>query len=209
MPQIARGRRVGLLGGSFNPAHAGHVHISVNALTRLGLDEVWWLVSPQNPLKASAGMATLAQRMAGARKRARHPRIRVFDLERRLGTRYTVDTLAALRQRFPDIRFVWIAGADLLAELPHWARWPELFARVAVAVFARPAYVLRAMAGKAAKRFAPYRIGTARGRALPVQPTPAWAFFSIRLHPASATAIRAARRISPTGVQEDLDDIQS
>ena len=195
---------MGLLGGSFNPAHAGHRHISVNALARLGLDEVWWLVSPQNPLKSARGMASFAERLAGARAAAKHPRIRVLDIEQGLGTRFTVDTLAALQMRFPDTQFVWIAGADLLTQLPRWARWPEMFERVPIAFFARPSYVLGAMAGKAARRFARYRIGSARGRALPDQPTPAWAFFPMRLHPASASALRAAR--SAAGSQEDSED---
>jgi nicotinate-nucleotide adenylyltransferase len=201
---------VGLLGGSFNPAHDGHRHITVNALARLDLDEVWWLVSPQNPLKASAGMAPLAERLAGARRVARHPRIRVLDIERRLGTRYTADTLAALQERFPDIRFVWLTGADILSELPRWARWTEIFQRVPVAVFARPSYVLRAMAGKAATRFAHSRAGTARERALPYLPPPAWSFLMMKLHPASATALRAARTFpverQPAGHLEDDDN---
>ena len=196
---------MGLLGGSFNPAHSGHRHISLNALARLGLDEVWWLVSPQNPLKPARGMASFAERLAGARATANHhPRIRVVDIEERFGTRFTVDTLAALQTRFPGLRLVWIAGADLLTQLPRWARWTEMFNRVPIAFFARPSYVLRAMAGKAARRFARYRIGSARGRALPDHPTPAWAFFPIRLHPVSASALRAAR--SAAGPQEDFGD---
>jgi len=205
----ARGRRVGLLGGSFNPAHPGHRHISLAALQRLGLDEVWWLVSPQNPLKASAGMAPLADRLAGARAAARHPRIRVLDIERDLGTRYTADTLAALGQRFPGVRFVWLMGADILIELPRWVRWTEIFHRVPVAVFARPTYLLKAMAGRAAKRFAQYRVDPARGRALPDLSPPAWAYFPIRKHRASATAIRAGRQSHGAAMQEDLSDTQS
>ncbi|MBV9833149.1 MAG: nicotinate-nicotinamide nucleotide adenylyltransferase, partial [Alphaproteobacteria bacterium] len=114
-------RRIGLLGGSFNPAHEGHVHISLEALKRLDLDEVWWLVSPQNPLKAANGMASLADRMEGARSvTATHPRLRVTDLERKLGTRYTIDTVRALRRRHPHARFVWLMGADNLRQLPRW-----------------------------------------------------------------------------------------
>ena len=200
---------MGLLGGSFNPAHDGHRHISLEALRRLGLDEVWWLVSPQNPLKERAGMAPLAERLAQARAVARHPRIRVLALERELGTRYTADTLAALRQRFPDIGFVWLMGADILIELPRWVRWTEILGRVPVAIFARPSYLLRAMAGRAAKRFAFHRVDTSLGRALPDLEPPAWAYFPIRLHPASATAIRAARRARAAGSQEDNSDSQS
>ena len=130
--------RVGLLGGSFNPAHGGHLHVSREALKRLDLDEVWWLVAPQNPLKAVRGMAPFDKRLAGAKRLARDPRIRVLDLERRLGTRYTVDTVAALRRLFPKIRFVWLMGADNLAQIRHWQRWTRIFAALPIAVFARP-----------------------------------------------------------------------
>ena len=144
--------RVGLLGGSFNPAHDGHRHISLLALRRLGLDQVWWLVSPQNPLKSTAGMAPLAERMAGARAAARHPAIKVTDIERRLGTRFTADTLVRLRRRFPDLGFVWLMGADNLVQVPKWQRWTEIFTCMPVAVFDRPSYSYAALAGKAATR---------------------------------------------------------
>ena len=162
-------------------------------------------MSPQNPLKSAAGMASLDERLAEARRViGTRARIRAVAIEQDFGTRYTADTLAALQERFPDVKFVWLMGADILTQLPRWARWTEIMERVPVAVFARPSYVLRAMAGKAAKRFAPYRAETARGRALPALKPPAWAFFPIRLHPASATALRAARRSSETGWQEDV-----
>jgi len=185
-------RTVGLLGGSFNPAHDGHRHVSLLALRRLGLDEVWWLVSPQNPLKPVAGMAPLAQRLAAARRIARHPRIRVSDIEQRLGTRYTVDTIGRLQQRFPGVRFVWLMGADNLAQIPHWHRWPEIFARVPVAVFDRGDAAFRALAGPASRRFARYRVRDPR--ALALSRPPAWCFLFIARHPASATAIRAAAK---------------
>ncbi|HUB95702.1 MAG TPA: nicotinate-nucleotide adenylyltransferase [Stellaceae bacterium] len=187
-------RRVGLLGGSFNPAHQGHLHVSLEALARLDLDEVWWLVSPQNPLKAKRGMASFARRTAGAQKLASgHKRIRVLDLEARLGTRFTVDTLAALRRRWPKIRFVWLMGADILAELPRWKRWPELFGRVPVAVFARPIYCAKSLAGKASLRFSRYRAGPRSGRRLASLRPPAWTFLRVRLDPSSGTALRAPR----------------
>jgi len=189
-----RGRRIGLLGGSFNPAHDGHRHISLMALRRLGLDEVWWLVSPQNPLKPARGMAPLATRMADARAVARHPRIRVTDIERTLDTRYTVDTVRALKRRFPEHRFVWLIGADNLRQLPRWKAWTDLFRAIPVAVFARPTYSLKALAGQAAARFAPFRVPESRARRLVRQEPPAWTFLRIRLHPASATTIRAAAK---------------
>jgi len=183
-------RLVGLLGGSFNPAHEGHRDLSIEALKRLGLDEVWWLVSPQNPLKSADGMATLQRRLDRARGVARHPRIRVTDLERRLGTRYTVDTLRALGRRFRGLRFVWLMGADILPQLPRWKNWPEIFQRAAVAVFDRPGYARRGLAGKAAQRF---RRSRRDPRALRSAKPPAWAFVRMRPNPASATAIRARR----------------
>ncbi len=184
-------RRIGLLGGSFNPAHAGHRHISLAALTRLRLDRVWWLVSPQNPLKPVAGMAPLAGRLALARRVAAHPRIVVTDLEARLGTRYTADTLAALTARFPRVRFVWLMGADNLIQLPDWQHWTQIFHTMPIAVFARPAYCLRASGGKAARRFARHRRAERNAGSLADQRPPAWTLFHIPLHPASATALRA------------------
>ena len=118
-----RNRRIGLLGGSFNPAHAGHRYISTEALRRLDLDEVWWLVSPQNPLKSQSGMAPFSQRLSHAASVARHPRIRVSAIEAEMGTRYTADTLAMLVRRFPAARFVWLMGADNLMQIPKWRDW--------------------------------------------------------------------------------------
>ncbi len=184
-------RRIGLLGGSFNPAHGGHLHISLLALRRLDLDEVWWLVSPQNPLKPVKGMAPFAKRLAGAVARAQgHPRIVVSAVEASLGTLYTADTVAALERRFPRTRFVWLMGADNLAQLPRWKRWVELMERVPVAVFDRPQTSLRALAGKAAQRFAHARIPGDAARDLPEMDPPAWTFFHTRLDPRSATEIR-------------------
>ena len=148
-------RRIGLLGGSFNPAHGGHLHISRLALSRLDLDEVWWLVSPQNPLKPAAGMAPFAERLeAAARVAAAERRIRVSDIEARLGSTYTADTLKALRRRFPRARFVWLMGGDNLAQLPYWKRWQDIFRTAPIAVFDRPSTALTALAGIAARRFA-------------------------------------------------------
>lgn len=131
-------RRIGLLGGSFNPAHDGHRHISLYALKMLGLDEVWWMVSPQNPLKPIAGMAPLAERVAAARLVAKHPRIRVTDIERKMGTRYTVDTLTQLKQRFPDTAFTWLMGTDNLLTFHKWRQWERIFALVPVVALDRP-----------------------------------------------------------------------
>ena len=131
--------RIGLLGGSFNPAHAAHRHISLTALKRLGLDQVWWLVTPGNPLKAGAKQPSLESRVAAAREVAHHPRIVVTGFEGARKSPYTVDTLKFLKQRFPGVHFVWLMGADNLAELHHWRDWPALFRLVPIAVFDRPA----------------------------------------------------------------------
>lgn len=193
---------VGLLGGSFNPAHAGHRHISLAALRELGLDEVWWLVTPQNPLKPVAGMAPLAERLASARAVARHLRIRVSGIESRLGTRYTADTLAALIRFFPRARFVWLMGADNLRQIPRWACWTRVFTSVPIAVFPRSPYSLRALGGMAAQRFARARVSQRRARLLPGKKPPAWVFLPLRQHPASSTAIRSSRSMAATPITE-------
>lgn len=186
-----RRRRIGLLGGSFNPAHDGHRHVAQVALTFL--DEVWLLVSPQNPLKPVAGMAPLAERLAEARTvMAGDPRIRVTALEQSLGTRFTIDTLIGLKTRFPRVRFVWLMGADNLVQVARWARWERIFETVPVAILARSPYCQRALAAKAARRLAGFRVKQARG--LADRTPPAWIFLHTRLHPASATAIRARRQ---------------
>ena len=186
-----RRMRVGLLGGSFNPAHEGHLHISAAARRVLGLDQVWWLVSPQNRLKATKGMAPFARRLAAAQAIAAQDPIVVSDIECTLGTVRTADTLAALRRRYPAIAFVWLMGADNLEQFPRWWRWTEIYRRVRVAVFDRSPYSYRALAGAAAQRFAaarrePKRLFTAS--------LPAWSWVPIRRHPASATALRATTK---------------
>ena len=191
-----RHRRIGLLGGSFNPAHRGHLHLSLTALQHLELDEVWWLVSPQNPLKPVIGMAPFAARLNRARQVAGgHKHIRVTDLENRLGkSHYTVDTLKTLRRRFPRLRFVWLMGGDNLAQIQRWERWVEIFRIAPVAVFDRPSYALKALASLAARRFARYRLSPGAARRLAEMQPPAWAFFHTRLDPTSATRIRSERK---------------
>lgn len=141
-------RAIGLLGGSFNPAHGGHRRMSLMALRRLALDEVWWLVSPQNPLKPTQGMAPIKARLQSARLMSRHARIRALTLESEMGTQRTVDTLRALRRRFPHIQFVWLMGADNLMQFHRWAEWRTIARMVPIVVMARPLY-----AGKS--QFAP------------------------------------------------------
>lgn len=192
-------RRVGLLGGSFNPAHEGHRHISREALKRLALDEIWWLVTPGNPLKPARGMAPFAKRFAAADKFARHPRIKVLDLEAQLGTHYTIDTLRELQRRFRRTRFVWLMGADNLSQIRHWKHWKEIFSRIPIAVFARPTYCLRGLAELAAKRYARWRVAPEGARRLAELAPPAWAFLPIRLDASSATEIRSHRAPPRTG----------
>ncbi len=186
-----RKRAVGLLGGSFNPAHEGHVHVSRMAKQALGLDEVWWLVSPQNPLKPISGMAPFRTRMEQAKTlTALIPFIKISDVESKLGTRYTADTVAILQKRLPGLRFVWLIGADNLAQLPRWRGWTRLMRLLPVAVMARPAYSLPALAGKAAKRFERFRTPA---RKLVKATPPAWSFLWLREHPASASKIRTSQ----------------
>lgn len=186
-----RGRRVGLLGGSFNPAHSGHRHISLMALKRLKLDEVWWLVSPQNPLKSPAGMAPLEIRLIGAKRAANHDKIKVTDLESDLGTTFTAETLMHLSRHFPRHRFVWLMGADNLIQIDQWEKWQNIFHTVPIAVMARPTYSLKALASKAARRFAKGRVPEPKAYRLADLAPPAWAYLHTPLDATSATKIRA------------------
>ncbi len=182
------------MGGSFNPAHEGHRHISLVALSRLALDEVWWLVSPQNPLKSRRDMVSFSRRFAMARLQARHPRILVTDLEKRLGTHYTFDTLTALSRYYPKTRFVWLMGADNLGQIHRWQRWRGIFEKYPIAVFDRPLYGMRALAGHAASAYARSRRDQASSRELVTTVPPAWIFFPSRLEPLSSTQLRQAAR---------------
>jgi nicotinate-nucleotide adenylyltransferase len=182
--------RVGLLGGSFNPAHDGHRHISLLAMQALALDEVWWLVSPQNPLKPEKGMASLAERVSGARVIARHPRIRVTDLEAQFETRYTIDTLCALRRVFPGYRFVWLMGADNLAQISRWRDWRAIFATVPIAVFSRPSYAFSAATGVASRHYGKACLPERFAKNLADRKPPAWVFLKTAQSPVSATRLR-------------------
>ncbi|WP_404335724.1 nicotinate-nucleotide adenylyltransferase [Sphingomonas sp. MMS12-HWE2-04] len=185
-------KRIGILGGSFNPAHRGHRQISLHALRALGLDEVWWLVSPGNPLKPEEGMAPLAARLASARKIARHTPIRPTAIEARLGTRYTADTLDKLVRRYPKTRFVWLMGDDNLAQFHRWRDWRGIARQVPIAVISRPGYTRRAHASSAmswlrrAVRPAGQAKNWTRWR------LPALVLLRFRPDPTSATSLRAA-----------------
>lgn len=184
----AHGLRIGLLGGSFNPAHEGHLYISAAGLKSLGLDYVWWLMTPQNPLKPAIGLAPLDNRVAQARELVRDPRIRVTDIEAGFGTRYTIDTLAALKRRFPELRFVWLMGSDNLENFSRWRRWAEIARLVPIAVVLRPGATLAPLRAKAAQRFAPARLRDVRSIATATPP--ALAIVDGPRNRESSTAIR-------------------
>jgi nicotinate-nucleotide adenylyltransferase len=186
--------RVGLFGGSFNPAHEGHAHVAETALLRLGLDRVIWLVSPQNPLKSPAEMAPLQDRLASAAAVARGPSMIVSDAESRMGSRYTLDTLRILRARFPGVRFVWVMGADNLAGFHRWRGWAQIFREVPLVVVARPGALMKSRFAPAARRFAHAR-RSARGAGVLAQgEPPLWIYLPAPLNSASSTAIRAGLR---------------
>jgi len=188
-PWAAPGQVVGLLGGSFDPPHAGHVHLTREALKRLRLDQVWWLVSPGNPLKPNAP-APLPRRLAAARRLMRHPRVKITDLEEGFGTRATADTLRELQRAYPLVRFVWLMGADNLASLHSWDRWPEIMARVPVAVLARPGQRLRAQLSPAAQRFRADRVPGRNAALLGHLAPPAWLYLDMPMRHDSSTALR-------------------
>jgi nicotinate-nucleotide adenylyltransferase len=193
-PSLFARKKVGLFGGSFNPAHDGHAYIARAARERLGLDEVWWLVSPANPLKSASELAPLRERFASAVARAGTDGMRVTDIETEFGTNYSAETIQRLRARFPRTRFVWLMGADNLAQIPAWKAWSSIFNTVPVAVFARPHYLERALSGAASARFRNARLPERAARRLIRHRPPAWIVVHSRLHAASASAIRARRR---------------
>ena len=186
------GPLTGLLGGSFNPAHRGHRRISLFALDKLGLEEVWWLVSPGNPLKPAAGMAPLAARVAAARQQARRAPIRVTAIEHELGTRFTVDTLRALLRRYPKRRFVWLMGSDNLAQFHRWKHWRAIAKAMPIAVIARPGYEATAIASPAMVWLGRYRRRPEALKDPARRSLPALTLLRFDPDPRSATAIRSA-----------------
>ena len=187
------GLTIGLMGGSFNPAHTGHLEMSLHAMKKLGLNQIWWVVSPQNPLKQSSDLAQFDRRLKSARAIAQHPRIIVSDIEAMLGTRYTIDTLRALQRRFPGTRFVWLMGADNLRQLPKWKKWRNIFYAVPVAIFKRPAYPAGRGLGQAAIRFnrnwqSPAKAKKIAGKSR--KDLPQWTILDNKLNSTSATRIR-------------------
>ncbi len=193
LPPAGRGLRVGLLGGSFDPPHAGHRAISLLALRRLRLDAVWWLVSPGNPLKPPPA-ADLWRRLAEAAAVADHPRIAVTGIEAALGARYTVATLARLMPRLRNARPIWIMGADNLATFHRWRAWRRIAASLPLAVADRPGASFPALAAPAAHALARFRLTESRAARLAAFLPPAWVFLHGMRLPVSSTALRARDR---------------
>lgn len=189
-PRAEVGQTIGLLGGSFDPPHAGHVHITRWALKSFRLDRVWWLVTPGNPLK-SRGPAPLPRRMAAARTLMQDPRVVVTDVEARLGTRYTAETLAALGQCYPGQRFTWLMGADNLAQFHKWRDWDRIMGSLPIGVLGRPGDQLAAGSSPAARRFAQHRVPARRAEALPWRQAPAWCLLTGPMVDISSTQLRA------------------
>jgi nicotinate-nucleotide adenylyltransferase len=197
-PHAAPGQAIGLLGGSFNPPHAAHRMISETVMKRLGLDRVWWIVSPGNPLKKRSDTAPLNERLALCREVAKNPHIVITAFEAGLPTPYTASTLAFLKRRSPLVRFVWIMGADNLAGFERWQRWREIFTTVPIVVVDRPGWRLKALASKAAHAFASARVPEGEARGLIHRPPPAWTFLTGPLSYLSSSELRSkARRREP------------
>jgi len=191
VPMAAPNMRIGLLGGSFNPAHAAHRQISLAALKRLRLDQVWWLVSPCNPLKPKA--PDLETRIMTARKVAHHPKIVVTGFEAGRNSAYTVDTIRFLKRRYPAVNFVWLMGADNLVSFHRWRSWETLFRLVPIAVLDRPGYRLKARASRAAQHFASAALDETDAAGLPGMEPPAWALLSLPLSSLSSTRLRGGK----------------
>ena len=190
LPPYAPGLRIGLFGGSFNPAHDGHRMASLTALRRLQLDRVWWLVSPGNPLKDNRALPPLAQRIAYARNLADHSRIHITGVEANLRTRYTADTLRALKRRCPGVRFVWIMGSDNLASFHRWNEWRTIARMMPIAVIDRPGSTHRSVSSPAGNWLARWRLPENQGGALAVRSPPAWIFLHGKRSDLSSTQLR-------------------
>jgi nicotinate-nucleotide adenylyltransferase len=197
VPIAAPNMSIGLLGGSFNPPHAAHRQISLAALKRLGLDQVWWLVSPGNPLKDAGKGPDLKARIEAARAVARHPRIVVTGFEGARRSAYTIDTIRFLKRRYPSVDFVWLMGADNLASFHRWRAWEELLGLVPIAVLDRPGYRLKARASRAAQRFAFAALDETDAHGLAGMEPPAWTLLTLPLSSLSSTRLRGGKDATP------------
>ena len=195
-PLAFPGQRIGIMGGSFNPPHDGHRIVAETAMKRLGLDQLWWVVTPGNPLKTNGGMPPLSQRISAAHKFARGPRMKVTGFEADLGTPYTAATLAFLKRRYPGVHFVWVMGADNLASFDRWQHWRSIAAAMPIAVVDRPGWRMKALARLAASALGPARIPESRARQLAAMQPPTWTFLTCRLSPLSSTAIRGRTSVA-------------
>ena len=200
LPHVASGQSVGLYGGSFDPVHDGHVLVTERAFQALRLDWVWWLVTPSNPLKAHDPSHGLAARMQAVRRHARHPRRKVLGIEAQLDVRYTADTLAMLTTMRPDIRFVWLMGADNLAGFHHWNQWRSIAARVPIAVIDRPGARHASLSAPAAQTLVARRIDSDDAALLPNCQPPVWSFVRGPLSPLSSSALRAREKAQQRGI---------
>ncbi len=194
LPPHAPGQKIGLLGGSFDPAHDGHRAASLLALKRLGLDRVWWLVSPGNPLKDTRHLAPHDLRTVAAQRLARHPRILATNLEAHIGTRYTYDTIVYLKRRMPTCHFVWLMGADNFINFHHWKRWRDIADLVPIAIIDRPGSTLKAAHSLAANALEGCRLEEKDAMLLPLTAPPAFVFLHGPRSPLSSTAIREGGR---------------
>ena len=185
-----KGQTIGLLGGSFNPAHAGHKMITEFALKRLRLNTIWWLVSTQNPLKPKTGMRPLIDRLNKAQSIANHPKVSVKPIEFQFNTLYTADTIRTLKKRYRQTKFVWIMGADNLAQFTEWKDWNKIATMVAIAVFNRPGYSQNALSSRMARRYSGHRISESKSALLAKLKPPRWVFLHTLLNPISSTKIR-------------------
>ena len=193
-PPVWPGARIGLMGGSFNPPHEGHLIVARTALRRLRLDRLWWVVTPGNPLKENDGLPKTDDRIEAIEAMANHSAMVTTDFERQLGTPYTAQTIRFLTRQHPKAHFVWIMGADNLATFHHWQQWREIARTVPIAVIDRPGWRFKALASPTARYLSRYRLRERHARMLPDLSPPAWIFLSTRLSNQSSTALRAHRQ---------------
>lgn len=194
-PPAYPGMKIGLFGGTFDPPHDGHLHVAETALKRLGLDQVWWLVTPGNPLKDRAGMSKFKKRLKESRTFARHPKIIVTGLEAGLGSAYSANTISFILNRYPETHFVWVMGADNLENFHHWQQWREIMRSLPVAIADRPGFRHKALSAVAAICFARYRVDEADAAGLWRYRAPAWTLLTLQLSSLSSTELRTGKKL--------------